>query len=152
MRDFNRIAQVIEYLVEHRRSQPSLDELADAVSLSPAHFQRLFVRWAGVSPKKFLLLLTANAARKRLLSGTSVLETALDEGLSGPGRLHDLTVSLEAATPGEIKSGGEGWTLTAGFANSPFGDCVIATSPTWHLPTGFCVVSRQVHRRDAGPT
>lgn len=129
MTDFDRIAKVIEFVTEHRRSQPSLDELAAIVSLSPAHFQRLFVRWAGVSPKKFLQLLTVNSVRERLLNGQNVLEAALDEGLSGPGRLHDLTVSLEAATPGEIKSGGAGWTIQAGFADSPFGDCLIANSP-----------------------
>ena len=129
MSDFDRIAKVIEYVTQHRRSQPSLNELADLVSLSPGHFQRLFVRWAGVSPKKFLQLLTVKSVRERLLNGQSVLDAALDEGLSGPGRLHDLTVSLEAATPGEIKSGGAGWTICVGFANSPFGDCLIANSP-----------------------
>ena len=129
MTDFDRIAKVIEFVTEHRRSQPSLDELAAIVSLSPAHFQRLFVRWAGVSPKKFLQLLTVNSVRKRLLDGQNVLEAALDEGLSGPGRLHDLTVTLESATPGEIKSRGAGWTIQVGFADSPFGDCLIANSP-----------------------
>ena len=129
MTDFERVATVIDFLAEHRRTQPSLDQLAELVELSPAHFQRLFVRWAGVSPKKFLQLLTVNAAKQRLHDGHSVLDAALDEGLSGPSRLHDLTVSLEAAAPGEIKAGGAGWQITAGFANSPFGDCLVATTP-----------------------
>lgn len=129
MNDFERVAKVIDYLAEHRRTHPSLQELAEIVDLSPAHFQRLFVRWAGVSPKKFLQLLTVQNVRQRLRDGRSVLDTALDEGLSGPGRLHDLTLSLEAATPGEIKAGGEGWRITTGYANSPFGDCLIAATP-----------------------
>ena len=129
MNDYERIAKVIKFVDENRRKQPSLNEMARLVSLSPAYFQRLFVRWAGVSPKKFLQLLTASAVRQRLLEGRNVLETALNEGLSGPGRLHDLTVNLEAATPGELKSGGDGWTIEAGFADSPFGDCLIANSP-----------------------
>lgn len=129
MSDFDRIAKVIEFAAENRRSQPSLEELSEVVSLSPSHFHRLFVRWVGISPKKFLQLLTVNAVRQRLLVGESVLEAALDEGLSGPSRLHDLTVSLEAASPGEIKAGGEGWKIHVGFADSPFGDCLIANSP-----------------------
>lgn len=129
MTDYERVAKVIDYLAEHRRDQPSLEKLGEIVNLSPAHFQRLFVRWAGVSPKKFLQLLTVNAVRQRLKDGRTVLDAALDEGLSGPGRLHDLTVSLEAATPGEIKAGGEGWQITAGYTNTPFGDCLIAANP-----------------------
>ncbi len=129
MDDFERVAKVIEYLAVHHRDQPSLKRLGEIVDLSPAHFQRLFVRWAGVSPKKFLQMLTVNAVRQRLKEGRSVLDAALDEGLSGPGRLHDLTVSLEAATPGEIKAGGEGWQITAGYTDSPFGDCLIVSSP-----------------------
>ena len=129
MSDYERIADVIEYLNVRRRRQPSLLELAERVGLSPFHFQRLFVRWAGVTPKKFLQCLTVEAAKRRLAEGRSVLEASLDTGLSGPGRLHDLTVSLEAASPGEIKSGGDGWTLTVGFADSPFGSCMIAESP-----------------------
>ncbi len=109
MNDYDRVARVIEHLTEHRRDQPSLSDLARIVDLSPTHFQGLFVRWAGVSPKKFLQMLTVNAVRQRLKDGRSVLEVSLDEGLSGPGRLHDLTVSLEAAAPGEIKAGGEGY-------------------------------------------
>ena len=129
MTDFDRIARVIEYINQHRRQHPSLDQLAAVAELSSSHFQRLFTRWAGVSPKKFLQCLTVQSAKRQLQNGQSVLDTALNEGLSGPGRLHDLTVTLEAASPGEIKAGGNGWTITVGFAASPFGSCVVAESP-----------------------
>lgn len=127
--DYTRIAASIQRLQTDFRQQPSLAELATAANLSPHHFQRLFARWAGVSPKKFLQCLTVQSARQRLRDGASVLDAALDSGLSGPGRLHDLTVSLQSASPGEIKSGGAGWTVSFGFADSPFGTCLLATGP-----------------------
>ncbi len=136
MNDYQRIAAVIRYIDEHRTGQPSLDELAAQAGLSPFHFHRLFSAWAGVTPKDFLQCLTLAHARQLLREGESVLDAAFAAGLSGPGRLHDLTVSLDAATPGEIKSGGQGWTLRAGFADSPFGDCLVAESPR-----GICHVS-----------
>ena len=124
---------MIAYINESRLHQPSLGELAETVSLSRYHFQRLFLRWAGVSPKKFLQCLTVQSAKQQLLNGQSVLDVALNQGLSGPGRLHDLTVLLEAASPGEIKSGGKGWEIKAGFCDSPFGNCLIA-----EIPRGIC--------------
>ncbi|GAB5402451.1 MAG: methylated-DNA--[protein]-cysteine S-methyltransferase [Aureliella sp.] len=129
MSDYEKIASAVRYLSEQSHQQPTLAELADFVGLSPFHFQRMFAKWAGVTPKKFLQCLTVQAARERLKSGRSVLEASLDVGLSGPGRLHDLTVLLEAATPGEIKSGGASWTIQAGFAETHLGDCFIAESP-----------------------
>lgn len=129
MTDYERIAKVIAYLSENHRDQPSLDELAALVDLSPHHFQRLFNSWAGVSPKKFVQCLTAKAAKDRLRAGASVLQASLDSGLSGPGRLHELTVSLDAASPGEIKAGGRGWNIDVGVAKTPFGNCVLAESP-----------------------
>ena len=129
MTDYERIARVIEYLDAEYSEQPDLTTLAGLVHLSPNHFQRLFSRWAGVSPKSFLQCLTHTHARRLLKEGRSVLDVALDVGLSGPGRLHDLCVTLEAASPGEVKSGGEGWTITAGFADSPFGICLVADGP-----------------------
>lgn len=135
--DYQRIAASIQRLQSDFRNQPSLSELAAAAELSPHHFQRLFVRWAGVSPKKFLQCLTVQAARQRLEAGASVLDAALDSGLSGPGRLHDLTVRLEAASPGEIKSGGAGWTIGFGFGDSPFGTCFTATGPRGMLRLAF---------------
>ena len=137
MSDYERIAASIRQLQTSFREQPSLEELASAADLSPHHFQRVFQRWAGVSPKKFLQCLTVQAARRRLQDGASVLEAALDAGLSGPGRLHDLTVRLEAASPGEIKSGGRGWTIRWGFAESPFGVCLIASGQRGLLRLSF---------------
>jgi AraC family transcriptional regulator of adaptative response/methylated-DNA-[protein]-cysteine methyltransferase len=97
--------------------------------LSPAHFHRLFVSWAGVTPKAFLACATAEHAKRMLREGASVLDAALGTGLSGPGRLHDLCVNLEAASPGEWKNGGRDWTLAAGFAETPFGDWLAAEGP-----------------------
>ncbi|MGI9239205.1 MAG: methylated-DNA--[protein]-cysteine S-methyltransferase [Verrucomicrobiales bacterium] len=126
MNDYSRIARVIGYLEENRGRQPGLEELAAVVGLSTSRFHRLFVAWAGVTPKEFLKCLTVADARRRLLLGDAVLEAAIDSGLSGPGRLHDLCVSLEAASPGEIKSGGAGLEIRYGFADTPFGSCLLA--------------------------
>ena len=136
MNDYTRIATVIEYLVEHYRDQPDLEELASVVGLSAYHFHRLFSRWAGITPKTFLQCLTAQEAKRLLRGGTNVLDTALDVGLSGPSRLHDLCIGLEAASPGEIKSGGAGWEVAAGFAETPFGRALIADGPR-----GICWLS-----------
>jgi len=136
MNDYQRIARVIRYLDESHRSQPDLATLAERVGLSPFYFHRLFSAWAGVTPKDFLQCLTVAHAKELLRAGKSVLEAALIVGLSGPGRLHDLCVSLEAASPGEWKSGGEGWTIVVGLADSPFGRCLIGESPR-----GICHLS-----------
>lgn len=129
MRDYDRIARVIRYLDEHHVEQPDLAALAGCAGLSPFHFHRLFSAWAGVTPKDFLQCLTVRHAKALLREGESVTAVALDAGLTGPGRLHDLCVSLEAASPGEWKSGGAGWTISAGWAESPFGACLIAAGP-----------------------
>jgi len=121
MDDYHRIARVIEYLDEHHLDQPSLDELAGVVGLSPSHFHRLFREWAGITPKDFLQCLTANYARQKLIESVTVIDAALEAGLSGPGRLHDLMVTLESATPGEIRRGGEGMLIRWGVAETPFG-------------------------------
>jgi AraC family transcriptional regulator of adaptative response/methylated-DNA-[protein]-cysteine methyltransferase len=136
MNDYQRIARVIRYLDECHAGQPDLASLAEIAGLSPYHFHRLFSAWAGVTPKDFLQCLTLAHAKTLLRRGQSVLDAALGSGLSGPGRLHDLCVMLEAASPGEVKSGGEGWTITAGFADSPFGRCLIGESPR-----GLCHLS-----------
>jgi AraC family transcriptional regulator, regulatory protein of adaptative response / methylated-DNA-[protein]-cysteine methyltransferase len=136
MNDFERIAGVIRYLDEHHTDQPDLKALARQAGLSPFHFHRLFTSWAGVTPKDFLQCLTLAQVKESLRNGASVLESALDAGLSGPGRLHDLCVHLEAASPGEMKSGGAPWTMTAGFAAGPFGICLVAESPR-----GICHLS-----------
>lgn len=126
MTDYDRIARVIRYLDVHRGEQPPLEDLARVAGLSSAYFHRLFQRWAGVTPKDFLQCLTAEFARAQLRASHSVLDAALDSGLSGPGRLHDLMVSIDAATPGEIKSGGANLVIEHGVAPSPFGVCFLA--------------------------
>jgi AraC family transcriptional regulator of adaptative response/methylated-DNA-[protein]-cysteine methyltransferase len=129
MNDYERIARIIRHLDENHPDQPDLGELAARSGLSRFHFHRLFSRWAGVTPKDFLQCLTLAHARERLRDGESVLDAALAAGLSSPGRLHDLCVTLDAATPGEIKAGGAGWRLEAGFAKTPFGLCCVAKGP-----------------------
>jgi AraC family transcriptional regulator of adaptative response/methylated-DNA-[protein]-cysteine methyltransferase len=105
-----------------------LDQLAGSVHLSKYHFQRLFKRWAGISPTQFLQFLTLEYAKKRLRESQSVLDTALEAGLSGPGRLHDLFVTFEAMTPGEYKRQGAGLRISYGFHDTPFGECLLATT------------------------
>ena len=124
--DYDRVEQAILFLEENYRSQPSLEEMAGRVHLSKYHFQRMFSRWAGISPKRFMQVLTLNHARTLLADSQNVLDTALEAGLSGPGRLHDLFVTVEAATPGEIKRGGEGMSIRYGWHASPFGECLLA--------------------------
>ncbi|MDQ8184749.1 methylated-DNA--[protein]-cysteine S-methyltransferase [Pelagicoccus sp. SDUM812002] len=136
MSDYQRIAKLIRYLDQNQGEQPSLQELADFMELSPHHLHRLFANWASITPKDFLQCLTAAKARELLKAGRSVLDTSLEVGLSGPGRLHDLCVKLEGATPGEIKSGGAGWQMRVGFADTPFGEACLAESPR-----GICHLS-----------
>jgi AraC family transcriptional regulator of adaptative response/methylated-DNA-[protein]-cysteine methyltransferase len=136
MNDYERIARVIRYADARRAEQPGLSVLAREAGLSTSHFHRLFTAWAGVTPKSFLQCLTFSRARALLRAGENILDAALEAGLSGPGRLHDLCVSLEAASPGEIKSGGAGWRMSAGYGPSPFGDCLVAQSPR-----GLCHLS-----------
>jgi len=136
MNDYERIALVIRYLDEHHTEQPDLATLAEYLGLSRFHFHRLFHNWAAITPKDFLQCLTLAHARELLHQGESVLDASLLSGLSGPSRLHDLCVTLEAASPGELKSGGEGWTIVAGFADSPFGGCLVAKGPR-----GICHLS-----------
>jgi len=129
MNDYERIAQVIRFLDARHVEQPDLATLAGCTGLSRFQFHRLFSTWAGITPKDFLQCLTLAHAKELLREGESVLNVALESGLSGPGRLHDLCVNLEAASPGEWKAGGAGWTVSFGFAESPFGKCLIAESP-----------------------
>lgn len=127
--NFERIAAAIEFLGQHFREQPSLDEVAAQVHLSPYHFQRLFTEWAGVSPKKFLQFLTLDYAKKLLQeNGSTVFETAIETGLSGTGRLHDLFISIEGMTPGEYKNQGEALLIHYSFAESPFGNILVAST------------------------
>ena len=119
------VAHAIRFLREHANQQPELRDVAVAVGLSESRLQRVFSDWAGVSPKRFLQYLTKEHARRQLSTPTDVLSTAIAVGLSGPGRLHDLMVSCEAMTPGEIQSGAEGVDVRWGTAATPFGIAVI---------------------------
>lgn len=123
--DYRRVAAAIRYIDDHARHQPSLEAVAEAVGLSQHHFHRLFRRWAGTTPKRFLQLLTLEDAKRRLEASRSVLHTSFDVGLSGPSRLHDLFVTLEGVTPGEFVSGGDGVNVTWGTAETPFGVATI---------------------------
>ena len=124
--DYQRVARAIAYLRLHAGAQPGLTAVARHVRLSEFHFQRLFQRWAGVSPKRFLQHLTLERAKARIAHSGSLLEASAGAGLSGPGRLHDLFVTLEAMSPGEYKSGGAGLEIAFGVHESPFGWAVIA--------------------------
>lgn len=123
--DYTRIEKAIRFLDRRRREQPSLDEVAREVHLSPFHFERLFVRWAGVSPKKYLQYLTKEHAKALLRSSATVLDAAYESGLSSPGRLHDLLVTFEGVTPGEMRGQGEGLEIAYGVEDSPFGLCLV---------------------------
>lgn len=125
MNDYERVASVIRFLDRHHTEQPDLAALASAAHLSPFHFHRLFSNWAGVTPKDFLQCLTVEHVKQLLRDGGNVFDAALDAGLSGPGRLHDLCVTLEAASPGEMKNGGAGLEIDFGFTKTPFGDGLI---------------------------
>jgi AraC family transcriptional regulator, regulatory protein of adaptative response / methylated-DNA-[protein]-cysteine methyltransferase len=125
MSDYERIEKVIRHLDRHFVSQPSLKELAKLAGLSEFHFQRLFRRWTGTTPKSFLKMLTASHAKAQLRKSRDLLSVSLDSGLSGPGRLHDLMVSLEAVSPGEFKAKGQGVEIRYGFHPTPFGNCLI---------------------------
>jgi len=126
--DYARVERAIRYLDTHRASQPSLGEVARHVGLSESHFQRLFTRWAGISPKRYLQHQTAELLTSLIRNATPVLAAAYEAGLSGPSRAHDLVLNAEAVTPGDIVRSGEGLRITYGFHPSPFGECFVATT------------------------
>jgi len=135
--NFDRIANAIDYIKLHFKDQPDLDDVAEKVHLSSFHFQRLFTEWAGVSPKKFLQYLTVEYAKSILKQSSSTLQDATHEaGLSGTGRLHDLFMTIEGMTPGEFKNGGAALTINYSFAESPFGNILVASTPK-----GICHMS-----------
>ena len=125
--DYTVVAQAIQYIAAHQRSQPTLAEVAESVNLSEYHFQRLFTRWVGISPKRFLQFLTKENA-KRLLAEGSLLDATYQSGLSSAGRLYDLFVQTEALTPGEVKAKGAGLKIRYGSHPTPFGQALIATT------------------------
>ena len=137
-RNYELIAGAIHWIADHRDEQPDLGLLAKEMGVSPYHLQRTFQAWAGVSPKQFLKSLTRRAAVERLVAGSNVMDTALSVGLSGPGRLHDLLLTTEALTPGEVRKRGAGVTLEFGFGQTLFGQALVAWTPRGLSFLGFC--------------
>ena len=127
--DYRIVEQALSFLENNHSRQPSLEEVADSVGYSLYHFQRLFKRWVGISPKRFTQYLTKEHAKHLLEDSGRLLDVAFSTGLSGPGRLHDLFVTCEAVTPGEYKSKGQGLVIEYGYYPTPFGECMIATTP-----------------------
>ena len=142
--DYSRVSRALQYLEGAAPRQPSLTELAEHVGLSDFHMQRLFTRWAGISPKRFLQVQTLSHAKAALDEARSVLDGTYTAGLSSSGRLHDLFVNLEAVTPGEYRTGGAGLRVDAGFHDTPFGACLLATTER-----GVCALSFVEGDRDA---
>ncbi len=138
--NFSRIAEAIGYIKNNYKSQPGLEEVAEQIHVSPFHFQRLFTEWAGVSPKKFLQYITVEHAKKMLKENKATLfDTAFETGLSGTGRLHDLFINIEGMTPGEYKNGGENLLINYSFAESPFGNIIVASTSKGICHIAFAV-------------
>lgn len=142
------IARALHWLCQNQKSQPSLEELARHVGLSPHYMQRLFQEWTGVSPKQFLKYLTKVEAMERLRQGKTVLDSALSSGLSGPGRLHDLLITTQAMTPGEAKRKGLGVDVNYGFGMTPFGEALLAWTDKGVCFLGFCHETGREHTRN----
>lgn len=143
--NYDRIARAIEYIRTHFKDQPGLEEIAAQVHLSPYHFQRLFHEWAGTSPKKFLQYISLDHAKQLLKEQRySLFDTAFETGLSGTGRLHDLFVNIEGMTPAEYKNGGEKLQIHYSFAESPFGNLIVASTPR-----GVCHMAFQENEEEA---
>lgn len=129
MNHYNTIASAIDYIKTHFKTQPDLQEIAAAVHMSPFHFQRVFAEWAGVTPKKFLQYLTLDYAKTILREEkATVFDAAFEAGLSGTGRLHDLFINIESMTPGEYRNGGKALHINYSFAESPFGNIIVAST------------------------
>ncbi len=143
MTDYERIKKAIEFIHSNFQQQPDLDAVAKEVYLSPFHFQRLFKDWAGVSPKKFLQYISLQHAKK-LLQQHTVSDAAYETGLSGSGRLHDLFISIEGMTPGEYKNGGEQLHINYSFAETPFGNIIVASTAK-----GICHLAFADDEKDA---
>ena len=136
--DYQTVRRVIELISKNCQSQPELDELANAVGLSPTQLQKLFTRWAGLSPKAFLQAVTLDHAKRLLAQDLPFLEASYELGLSGPGRLHDLFVSHEAMSPGVYKSGGEGLEIFYAYHPSPFGIALVMATERGMSGLSFC--------------
>ncbi len=137
MSDYGRIEKAIAYLVEHATEQPGLQDVAAHVQMSPFHFQRMFGRWAGTTPKRFLQVLTLEHGKRLLEESRSLLDVSDAVGLSGPSRLHDHFVTIEAVTPGEYKTGGRGLDIEYGIHDTPFGAMFVAVTPRGICRAGF---------------
>lgn len=146
--NYDRIAEAIDFINNNFKSQPNLDEVAEKVHLSPFHFQRLFSEWAGTSPKKFLQYITVEHAKKLLKENqTSLFEVANETGLSGTSRLHDLFVNIEGMTPAEYKNGGKSLEINFSFAESPFGNLLVASTTK-----GICYMAFYANEQTAFET
>ena len=135
--DFQKIEKAIQFIEVNFKSQPTLDQIAESVHLSKYHFDRIFKRWAGISPIQFLQFMTLDYTKQKLIESKSLLEASLEAGLSGPSRLHDLFVTFEAMTPGDFKKQGAGLKISYGFSDSPFGDCLLAITERGICHLGF---------------
>ncbi len=135
--DYQRIEKAIQFIEDNFKSQPTLEQIAESVHLSKYHFDRLFKRWAGISPIQFLQIMTLDYTKLKLADSKSLLETSIEAGLSGPSRLHDLFVTFEAMTPGEFKKQGAGLKISYGFSYSPFGECLLAITERGICHLGF---------------
>lgn len=138
-RDYYRIEKALAYIEANTRKRPSLEEIATSANLSRHHFDRIFKRWAGITPIQFLHFLSLERTKAILARSRNLLEAALDVGLSGPGRLHDLMVTYEAVTPGQFRSLGRGLTVEVGYGPTPFGECMIAVTRNGICHLGFTV-------------
>ncbi|TGV04301.1 bifunctional helix-turn-helix domain-containing protein/methylated-DNA--[protein]-cysteine S-methyltransferase [Flavivirga rizhaonensis] len=143
--NYNRIAKAIDYIRSNFKKQPSLNDIAENVHLSPYHFQRLFTDWAGVSPKKFMQFISIKYAKQLLKDKqASLFDVAYQTGFSGTSRLHDLFINIEGMTPGEFKNGGENLSINYSFAESPFGNIIVASTKK-----GICYMAFFEDKRDA---
>ncbi|QJB41971.1 methylated-DNA--[protein]-cysteine S-methyltransferase [Chitinophaga oryzae] len=145
MNNYDKIATAIAYINDNYREQPELKDMAAAVHMSPFHFQRVFSEWAGVTPKKFLQYLTLHHAKQLLKQEkTTLFDAAFETGLSGTGRLHDLFINIESMTPGEYKNGGKLLHINYSFAESPFGNILVASTSK-----GICHMAFADNREEA---
>src|SRR5579863_9988065 len=136
--NYDRVAEAIDFIRDHFQTQPSLEEVADKIHLSPYHFQRLFTDWAGVSPKKFLQYISVEHAKEVLKDQrATVYDAAFEAGLSGTGRLHDLFIHIEGMTPGEFRNGGAELEINYSFAESPFGALLVGSTAKGICYTAF---------------
>lgn len=154
--NYQRIAEAIGYIRENFKDQPSLEELAEKLHVSPYHFQRMFTEWAGVSPKKFLQYISIGHAKSILKDGQATLfDAAFETGSSGTGRLHDLFINIEGMTPGEYKNGGEQLSINYSLAETPFGEVLVASTEKGICYMAFAddetVAFEELHRLFPGP-